>query len=887
MRKKLLSVLLALVVALSAALPAFAFDYPSGVTEETSARSAENLDVLVGELLPLLSEDDLAATVEKLIVSDDALSGIFTALYGKMDDYSSALKLLGIDVSPAALSAHLADFPDVSAAVGAVSAYSELDLSGVSWGVRTRGGFARAMSLMLAPFNDVLYMLLCSGRVNVSVVPIFGDDGYINGVVPMLNALGFFDAMSNDDFKADAAEWKGYMIENLVLMIFDLLDDVLASPVTELCSRLPNLAHFFKSGQFADAVDALLHPISLHIGDIITLVPATKLISILMFFTDTKKYTMDFTENMTTVLNDALESSDVELAEIDLDALRACGTERDGRIEANLGESFAEVMGWLLDTVKLNKDKLADVLKENDVDVSDYRSIIDSVLAKPTDGLLALIVRLMTAESGTENDHRWERPAFTPGSVDYGEDVSEEDMAKLADGIDETIEAFIVEGGEYKSLKEAVRNNIFTDAVVAKLCVSVYSLLGGEEIGGIVGKLGFDFSPDGVASTLGESRFAGARRTLRSAKSWDGVDESKLSFGVRKGSAKDFENALTAVLRPFAPLVRALLANRSLVLFDSLHIPGSNGYNSAVIPLLEALGCDRKKILTYEQYEKRCDGDGCLKWVIDPIVSLIDSAAKKPISKVIDILPNALLFIGDGSLMQCLINLLYPVTSLLEEVGTSLSDLGIDLDELRTTDLLSTISGAVPGLTDKVKLETPDLSKLKNLGTVETRKSRATFGGEFYDYPYEVADRAAVTVTVFRYVMRQLENEENADLIGGLMGGGDGGDSGDAGMFATYSASFGENFKGKTTDENLAFLYRLFFHERVTEETTAEPYVPHIIYEKQDRFEVDVTALVTAVFILLLFGTLALVNRRRIAYTLSTAYRRGKEKKAKDREGRE
>ena len=902
MKRKILSVILAALLAFSLLTPAFAVSYPDGVTEETAAQSAENLDKLIRNLLPLMDEDNknrsLADIVNDLVITDETLSGILTSLYGAMDEYASALSVLGIDVSPAAISAHLSDYPEVSKAISAVSSFSELDLSGVKWGVKTRGGFARAISLMLSPFNDVLYMLLCSGNVNVSVVPIFGDDGYVNGIIPMLNALGFFETMSNDSFKARAAEWKGYMIEELVLMIFELLDDILASPVTELCARLPNLAFFFKSGGFSDAVDALLHPISLHIGDIITLVPATKLISILMFFSDTKKYTTNFTENMTTILNDALESSDLELAEIDLDALQSCGTESGGRIEANIGEAFAEIMTWLLDTVKLNKESIPSLLEENDIDVSDYLDIINGVLEKPTNDLLAFIVKLMTAESGEEYDYQWVQAEFVPAAVDYGTDTDEYEMGRMADGIDETIEAFIKEGGQFKNLKSAVKESVFSNNVIAMLTTGLYSLLGSEELSEIIGTLGFDFSPSAVGNLLSERQFAPARRELSNAGKWENVQAEKLDFGIKKGSSSDFEKALVAVLRPFAPLIRTLLANDAIVILDSVHIGGSNGYNTAIIPLLEALGCKGKDILTYKQYVKKADSDGAIKGIVHPIVKLIDGAAKKPISTVIDILPNALYFISNGSLMQCLINLLHPVLTLLDEIGMKLDDMGLNLDELKETDLLDMISDAVPTLTDKVKLPKPDLKKLANLGTAETRTSKATYQGSNYDYSYIKADRPGVMLTIMRYVVGLLEMEENADLIGSFMSGGAGGSGSsngsggngsssggdDGGMFAEYSEGFADQMKEKTVDENIAWLYRLFFHERIVEETTVESYTPHIIYEEKEKHEINVTALVAVIFVLLVVGTLALVNRKRISYTFEMMKRRRKEKKEQNRE---
>ena len=55
-------------------------------------------------------------------------------------------------------------------------------------------------------------------------------------------------------------------------------------------------------------------------------------------------------------------------------------------------------------------------------------------------------------------------------------------------------------------------------------------------------------------------------------------------------------------MRPFYGVLDVLLNDASLGIFNIVHIPGSNGYSSVVVPLLEAFGC--YNIKTQYQYRE-------------------------------------------------------------------------------------------------------------------------------------------------------------------------------------------------------------------------------------------------------------------------------------------
>lgn len=863
MNKKILSVLLALCMIFSLVVPAFAVTYPEGVTEQNAAETAKGIDEMLESMLKS-ERKTLSSVVYSMLYSDETLNSILKSIYSSAGDMG-AMSAFGVDLSKENVAACLSEYPSVSRAVTASSDLANLNLDGAKWYVRSKDGLAKAIANMIEPLNDLLYFLLCSGSIKISVLPLPGDEGYKNGIVPMLEGFTCPRIMDAETFDAQAAENKNTMVQNMALMVFDLLDEILNAPVEELCKKMPYIADFFNNGGFAAAMDGLLKPISIHVGDIITLVPATQMLSLILMAQDSEKFSSDFTANMTTILNEGLESSEMKLAEINLEEIAAC--------KDKPGDSFVVIMSWLIDTIKLNKDKLPEMMKDSGVDLGENKDILDKLLSKETGSLLALIVKLFTATEGTDLDYQWETKQFTPASVTYTKNLGEREFGRVVDGIDDLLEEAIAEGGEYTSLKKMVKDTVYSNEIVSTLVVGLFGALSTQDMGDAMDMLGMNFSPSGIAQYLTEYKFSKAKYTLRNAKSWDSLKETTIDFGIKKGNSGDFKDALVAVLRPFEPVFRMLLASDTIEIMGSLKIGGSNGYNTAVIPLLEALGCKSNDILTYDQYKKQADGDGCIEAIINPIIKLIDRAAKKPVYTVLEIAPNLLKFIADGNLTQALTNLLYPVQNLLDEIGLTYADLGIEIDKLKETDILKTVSEKLPEMIPDIKMTAPDLSKIASLGTVELRTSKATYQGQNYTYNYVVANKPAVMYTALNFIIGLLVMPENADVINNLMAGG----NEDAGMFSQYSGEIGNSMSEMSTEECIEWLYRLFFHERIVEETTVNDYHPDIKYVKEDKFEINYGALALAVFLLAVGGILAYTNRHQIDETFHRIKRKKKD----------
>ena len=865
-------------MAFSVCLPGLAaVSYPNGVTNESAQKAAEGTDKLVENAAVSFKGKSLRSLVLSELFSDETLSTLLTGIYSKLEESSKSLSRLGIDITPAGVANGLSNYPSVSKKLKAASSWAGLDLGSVSWGVKDKYDFSAAVAAMLAPFNDVLYTVLCNGSYKVGLFTFKGSNGYEKGLVAMLCALGCSWYEEPATFYSEAAENRAMMIYNIGLSLFSLLEDVLDAPAMKLSDTLPNLAHYIKDGGLEYSVNELLKPFSLHIGNIVSLFSGSQMLSLLMFLQDNQKYTTNFSENINTVLADMTANSDLKLAEIDLDTLKSCGTEKDGYIEANIGESFTTLSRWLIETAKLNSDKLTETLSK-DKEMKDLVPAVQNVLKKDTDELFSMLVSLLTSKSGTELDYEWTQKEFTATSVSYTQNLGQEKYQRVLDGIDSVINEFLVEFGDGKSLKSTLKSTIYSGSTLAALSKGLYSQLDGEKTKEAVSALGIGVSPYSVSRALRSRGFYSAANYLSAYGKWSNVKEKSLAACFDVENRESFEKALIALLSPLEGVLEVFLANGTLTVLDAVNIPGTNGYNTAVIPLLEALGCPEKSILTYKEYVKGKGTDKIISAVTTPILDLVDKICKKPVYVLCDILPNAIYFISNGSLSQCLENLISPLTKLLDSFGMKLSDLGVDLSKLEKTDILAEVSKKLPEVAkDTLVLPSPDLKSLAGIGTLTEVQSKRTYSGSAAKVYAVKSDKTAVLITILRYFVGAVKDPKNSDALSSMMAPKDG-ESG--GMFAQYSSGIGEQLGSMSVDEAIEWLYKLFFRERAVEETTGEyVYDKEIIYHEEETTDKKVIA-VPVIIVLVILIAIAIIKRDKLRDHFEERSKKKAERKA-------
>ena len=136
------------------------------------------------------------------------------------------------------------------------------------------------------------------------------------------------------------------------------------------------------------------------------------------------------------------------------------------------------------------------------------------------------------------------------------------------------------------------------------------------------------------------------------------------------------------MLEPLSPVLDFILSGENLVITiedKTVELVGYDSYNNAIIPILEALGCN---VVASDKLET-----SALEATLTALLGKIESITKSdaPIKAIIDILPGVFYFITSKGLSVSVRNLLQPVYVILDTIRPV-----FDLD------LNATINGLLP-----------------------------------------------------------------------------------------------------------------------------------------------------------------------------------------------
>ena len=850
-RNVLISLLLAALISLSCVLPAFAVTLPAGVSESAILAALPKTDAAVKNLVAADGKGSLRDLLAGELLSDKTLNMIFKGLYGELTQQSSAMQVLGIDLRLQTVKGNLYNYPEVQAAIGENTDWSAVLNDGFSprWNLQTSDDLAIALDAILRPLRELLFTLLCGGTYQVNLLlGLNGANGYENAVLPLYRALGVRSFESQEDFTAGAKADRSHMVNSIVSVLFGVIDSLAAAPVTELTSRLPGIADYLQNDGLKTALTTLLEPLKIRVA-------VFQLSGVDSLLENMGLSDLDLSTLMQGLDVGALLGTNepLTLPELDLAAVAACGTRQGDYYEGNKAQCFTVLARWLLDAARANKRALASGMGGD-------AAVLDRFLAKSNDELIKLLLDLMNTSPGqTHLDVQWTFPAYTPGSVPMTPTLTEENYAKMLSGIDATLNDFLSEFTEDGTLSDLISSKLYSSALVTTLMKAVYGALYSDETAGAMSLLGVPASPAGVADAVA-SRYPSVANALRRYSSWDRVPDDGF-FWLSPGSRAGFFNAVTAVLTPLRPMLTMLLAEGSVQVLGAVTVYGSNGYNNAVIPVLEALGCAPETIRSYDEYKSTAAGPRAITDILEPVASLLDRLIEAPVATICEILPNALYFMRSGGLETAVGNLLQPVKTLLEKLGMSdllPTDLGASFGEIDLNELLQK---ATAGADVQLTLPEPDLDLVMSLGTAETVVSKRTYQGAAVNATHIRANAPQVLLTLLRYVVGALGDEKNSEVLSGMLQQ-DPGDGTD--MIAVYTAKITEQLKTMTTDETVEWLYNLLFSETPKrDESLDNREIPTIVYrERKDHTARNRAILITlaVVFIIALALVLSRVN---------------------------
>ena len=821
--------------------------YPDGVTAEDTLKAIDGTDKLLANMLPALTGGTLSQMARPMIYNSENLSAILLGMYQSLQEKSADLEKIGVDTSVAGVANALKAYPDVSKALLKYESWDAVSLNGVDWGVTDKNGFAKALSATFSPFNDILFMILCSGTYRfVGFIEIQGGNGYSSTIVPMLKAFKCKGILTQEQFTAQAENDRSTMVKNIITPLLDLVEQALVAPAATLTDSLPSFAYFMESGEMDKCMEALTQPIL-----------SNKLVefAVLLKLFDPEMFNFDIEGLMGGFLKDMTGDSGLKLAPLDMKALSQCGKADNGKFVSDCPRAYVVIMRWLVDSLKLNSSDLPKLLGNQGVNTLPMPAdFLKELLSKETDALVGTLILLFKpAEIGKAEAMVY--PSITSATVQYTPNLTKEDYEKILDDIDPLLNDFVKEGGSYYSIESLLTSAIYSNANVTALLKGIYPMLEENGMLDLLKLLGVDASPKGVAKYLTESKYKSAASALSKADSWSNASLGNVSWGFNDGSRRGFQNAVCAVFRPLYPLLRVLLAENDIVIMDTITIKGADGYNTAVIPILEALGCNDKSIKTYEKYKKNAASDNVLDNILEPVFDLIDEIAEKPVYTLTGVLPNIVYFINSGSLDKCVNNLFLPVTAFSERLS-GVYNMEFDITSVTSKlDLNAILKEMLNGT--GMNIAEFDINSLSSIGTLETRQSKGTLNGSAVSYSYVKADRTGVLMTLLRVLARTLKMPGNENLLMGAMGENE--------SFAAYSTSLSEQIAAMNEDELIEWLYNLLFKERVQVEIKVEEdYTPTIIYKPEEKDYTPLYYVGAYLGVSALVGLIILLNRKRL-----------------------
>ena len=693
----------------------------------------------------------------------------------------------------------------------------------------------------------------------------FGTNGYESAIIPVLEAFMCDNVKTYSQYKKDYKKAKDNLLINIFNPIVSFVGDAVDAPFDTISKVLPNVAYFIESNGIAQVVGNLLAPITaengilgilskhgINVDKIIKQLTGSDLGELVAGLLNLK---VDFHLELThlekcniqdiivPLVNSLIKKTGITIPSISFAKIASLGTistkssaakNANGKyttkqVKADQGKVLITVLRYISKVLNKNHNAIKKIILNIETDKKKHTKLsanktVSSILTvvfnqlgiAGQDDLVHTVFYLLNGQANNVffdyTNFKYKDSSFAFGDLD-------EDFCRtLAPMLDGLVTGLLTDKGGLLGL---ITDMIYKDDIISSLAVGLYKAVEGVKINdstsltSLLAQTGIDFSTSNVASLLTNEKYgktyAAAASVIKNAGSWSKVNKNSLVWGVT--DRQSFLHALTAVLRPIYGVLDVLLNSKSLGLFNLISVPGSDGYSSVIVPLLEAFGCYNVKT----QYQYREDifneYDNILLDILNPLMDKVEDILLAPIETLADILPNLALFFANDGLLQVIDNLLTAVSSLLDslksvvDVNALLKALNFDLNKLTAKaglnlgiklniyDLKGTLKpliGAdnVVGLINKILpiikikgsalgLELPEIDwlELASHGKVvlNAASQAATHGSRIY----VKSDQDETLIAVLRYLIDTINYKGNYDiivnLIGGLIGGADSG----------------------------------------------------------------------------------------------------------------
>ena len=685
-------------------------------------KETEEIDGSIGEVIGgaidgLLSDKTLTSLAAILagldlnaLLAGDAEDETATVAEGEETeapaiDVNALVKdFLGIDLAAVA-----AQYADIAAAREADEEY--VHDFGVDAGTKT---FAAALSEMLAPLSKVLDFILAGENLEITLgtekVTLIGADGYNNGLIPLLEALGC-DVTARADL-GETSELEAVI--NALVARIDALTE--GDVIKNIINLLPGVLYFITSNGLSTSVLNLLQPIVVIIDTIRPVINVMDLINnievgeegakqplkeFLGGEIDLERLDVNFIFKLLPMLLPDLDLSG--LKNVIYDVCKYIGVDYSETAKSTLQTTWKKgAYNADFDQADLLTVVLSFILEW--ATVEENAAKLDEMLG--TDGIVASIGKVfedVEITYGTPNWMYWfdgDEAAFeaylanpsrinTLASIDWeniGNNDWDLDTAKyFAENIAELVDIIIgmieINGEKYESLS-VLLNDLIADNINAQTLKDLVAM-----ITGLLGDI-----DENLINTVGyllDIDLAGLKAYTCEAE----ID-----------SISDFINELANVLDTYAGgLINWLFFGddyrfaKKSDSTDTIVINGGYGYEKGLALILEALGCE-------------LPAEANTKSVLGALATRVEAILADPVNEVLDLLPNLVYFLNANGAGVAVNNLLQPVYALLDKLSAfglevNLADLlkitkedgteiAIDLANLSLENVVTIVEGA-------------------------------------------------------------------------------------------------------------------------------------------------------------------------------------------------
>lgn len=595
------------------------------------------------------------------------------------------------------------------------------------------------------------------------LITVKGYNTYENSIAVLFEALGI-DAMSASEYAAYAEQHGAVEAFNaLCAQLSDWIDYILTdNTVKKIISIIPNAIYFIESNGLAAVIHNLLMPLLIVIDDVRPIIDVdinsilSYLLTMLLNGKDTdssvitdmifgnakvdieegdKVYDIDVNNlRLTDIIKlvDTYIGTDIENSQLMTYGLPAiCAgrysyTSASGKTAYKTSVSEADELTIVLSSViealqfvtasgETNADILLTFIEEmtgNDNIRSTYNKIL-SIFSEEITELEDINWTYMYVDEIDLSD--FESIGF-PGQtkeildyLSYSNDWTEETAKYIDENLDEIVKAALKTAGEDENyisvlLTALVNDKVYTNkvinalvSVIAKLFVNLDSEL--RSLVDVVLDTNVTSWFDYCEFEYNES---GRVTRVSCTKDWGVTD--------RESFVAAFKEAVAPALRLLGWLflgedysfgtgtVKDEQGN--FVYNDLLTIKGSDSYNYALVPILEALGCEVESKNEFVGADGTYDVEKAINSFLDSLLTRVDEITADPINEILNILPNVIYFINADGVKACLNNLVAPINALVAKInGDASADIlgqsnGVDLNELTTENILRLIENA-------------------------------------------------------------------------------------------------------------------------------------------------------------------------------------------------